>query len=287
MNEQYVMIDGLRIRFLVNGSGPPLLLVHGLGEFAEMWSSNISELGEHFTVYAVDLPGNGMSQETNQNYDFDFCVKFITDFMEALEIPSTCLAGRSLGASISLQLAIDFPDKVNNLVLVSMGGFTSKMPLSYRLTTLPLLGHILLGPTLLVGKTTVKFGMRRQFYNPETVPEEWITNAVKYLRMPKRNNTIRSFIKSITKVSDGQTKVSIIDKLRFLQIPALMIHGRQDKVIPIEHAHNNVGLLPNTRLEIFEQCAHNPQIEKAPQFNKMLLDFLKPNEHEFQETESH
>ena len=124
MNEEYIIIDGIKIRRLVSGHGPPILLVHGLGEFLEIWISNIAGLSQKFTVYAMDLPGHGLSEKTREDYTLGFSVNFIAKFMKAAGLHKVNLVGHSLGGAICVGFAMNFPDKVDNLVLVSTGETT-------------------------------------------------------------------------------------------------------------------------------------------------------------------
>ena len=279
MNEEYVTVDGLNIRYLIRGTGPVIILVHGLGEFLEGWLFNLAALSEYFTVYAIDLPGHGLSEESKHDYTIGFNVKFVINFMAVMGISHASILGHSMGGPICLSLAVDFPGKVDKLILVDSGGFSNKVSLSYRLATLPLLGNILLGPTLLINKATIGAGMRRQFYNPEIVPEEWIDAAYKHLKRPKRKKIMLNIIRSYTSISSIHPEATVTDKLPRVKQPTLIIHGMQDKVVPVEHAYKACNLIPHARLEIFNQCGHNPQIEKASEFNEVVLAFLRSNEH--------
>lgn len=274
MSEEYVTVNQVRIRYMVRGSGPAVLLIHGLGEFLEVWSFNIAALSEYFTVYAIDLPGHGLSEEARHDYTLAFGVKFVVDFMQATGIQHGSLIGHSLSGPLCLGLAMDFPDKVDKVILVGSSGFSEEIPLTYRLATLPLLGDILLGPTVLINKATVRVGMRKQFYNPEIVPEEWIDTAIKYLRMPKRKNTIRKIIKNSSSVTATNTKAIITDRLPLVETPTLIVHGMQDKVVPVDSAYFTCNLIPHAQLKVFDECGHNPQMEKASEFNKLVVAFL-------------
>jgi len=280
MNEKYVTVDGLNIRYLVRGTGPVIILVHGLGEFLEGWLFNLAALSKHYMVYAIDLPGHGLSEESKHNHTIGSNVKFIVNFMATMGIPRASILGHSMGGPICLSLAVDYPEKVDKLILVDSGGFHDKVSWGYRLATIPFLGKILLGSPLLINKATIRFGMRRQFYNPEIVPEEWIDAANKHLRRPKRNEMMLDIIKNYTGIGSIHPEASITNKLPQVQQPTLIIHGMQDNVIPVKHAYNACNLIPHARLEIFDQCGHNPQIEKASKFNELVLAFLRSTEYQ-------
>lgn len=279
MNEKYVTVDSLNIRYLVAGTGPTIILVHGLGEFLESWLSNIAKLSEYFTVYAIDLPGHGLSEESNNNHSISSNAKFIIKFMSTMRISHASLLGHSMGGPICLRLAVDFPRKVDKLVLVDSGGFHDKVSMSYRLATIPFIGKMLLGSPLLINKVTIRLGMGRQFHNPEAVPVEWIDAANKHLKRPNRNEMMLNIIKNYTGIGSIHPEVRITDKLSKVKQPTLIIHGMQDKVIPVKHIYNAHNLIPRAKLEIFDQCGHNPQIEKAPEFNETVLSFLISTEY--------
>jgi 4,5:9,10-diseco-3-hydroxy-5,9,17-trioxoandrosta-1(10),2-diene-4-oate hydrolase len=278
-NEKYVTVDSLKIRYLVEGTGPAIILVHGLGEFLESWLSNIATLSEYFTVYAIDLPGHGLSEESTNNHSISSNAKFIINFMSTMGISHASLLGHSMGGPICLSLAADFPGKVDKLVLVDSGGFYNKVSINYRLATIPFLGKILLGSPFLINKVTIRFGMGRQFHNPETVPVEWIDAANKHLKRPNRNDMMLNIIKNYTGIGSIHPEASITDKLAQVKQPTLIIHGMQDKVIPVEHIYNAHNLIPRAKLEIFDRCGHNPQIEKAAEFNEAVLAFLRSTEY--------
>ena len=147
-NERYVSVDRVSTRYVLEGAGPPVLLIHGFGEFLEVWGYNITPLSEYFSVYAMDLPGHGLSGEPPGNDTLDFTSEFIVHFMQALGIGHASLVGHSLGGLVCLSVAINFPEKMDKLVLVDSAGLSKEAPLIYRLATLPVLGDIILRPTL-------------------------------------------------------------------------------------------------------------------------------------------
>jgi len=280
VDDRYVDIDGISTRYVAEGNGPPVLLIHGLGEFLEVWSRNIAPLGEYLSVYAVDLPGHGLSGKPLTSYTLDFASEFIVHFMQALGIEHASLVGHSLGAVVCLNLAINFREKVNRLVLVDAAGLSKKVPLSYRLTALPVLGHILLEPRLLVNKVTIRMGlkMKRHFYNPDIVDEAWIDAAYRYLKGPKRNDAIVNIMRSSIKPGQMYPGASIVDKLHLVKVPTLVVHGAQDRVIPFRYAQLVCELIPDARCKVIDECGHCPQIEKAAQFNNLVAAFLRESE---------
>ena len=101
IDSKFITVKGSNIRYIVRGSGAPILLIHGLGEFLDVWWFNIEPLSKHCLVYAMDLPGHGLSDKPPINYTLPFATKFISDFMQALGIERAHLIGHSLGAAIA------------------------------------------------------------------------------------------------------------------------------------------------------------------------------------------
>jgi len=275
LNERYVDIDGISTRYVVEGHGAPVLFIHGFGEFLEVWGYNISPLSEHFTVYAPDLPGHGLSGEPEADYTLDYAARFVANFMKTLQIDRASLVGHSLGGLASLKIAIDFPDRADKLILVDSAGLSREAPLIYRLATLPVLGKAILKPTL---KTVIKHGMKKGFYNPEIIAREWVDLSYKYLKMPKLKRTLWNLIRSNASIDGLHPEVIVTDKLHMIKSPALIIHGAQDQIIPVEYAQLACKLIPNARCEVIGECGHCPQIEKAAQFNDMVVTFLSASE---------
>jgi 4,5:9,10-diseco-3-hydroxy-5,9,17-trioxoandrosta-1(10),2-diene-4-oate hydrolase len=275
VDERYVNIDGISTRYVVEGQGPPVLLIHGFGEFLEVWGYNISPLSEHFTVYALDLMGHGLSEEPRADYTLDYAATFVADFMKTLEIKRASLVGHSLGGLLCLKLAIDFPEKVDKLVLVDSAGLSKEAPLIYRLATLPVLGKAILKPTL---KTVIKHGMKKGFYNPEIIARDWVDLSYKYLKMPKLKRTLWNLIRSNASIDGLHPEVIVTDKLHLVQSSTLLIHGEQDQVIPVDYARLACKLIPNVKCEVIDRCGHCPHIEKAARFNDLVVTFLRASE---------
>ena len=110
-SERYITINGMNIRYAVRGSGRPLLLLHGFCEFLETWDFNLRPLGERYRVYAMDLPGHGLSDKPYLDYSIAFFTDFTISFMKALGIDRASLIGHSFGGAIGIDIATSFPEK--------------------------------------------------------------------------------------------------------------------------------------------------------------------------------
>src|SRR5438132_1151146 len=137
-------LDGLRIHYVVDGRGPAVLLVHGLGGFAESWRHNTAYLGRHATVYAIDLPGFGGSGKPRAPYGLAFFAQALRRFVEATGLGRVTLVGHSLGGAVAVAYAATHPESLERLALVGavVPGFGYRLPLAYRVLALRGVGEL-------------------------------------------------------------------------------------------------------------------------------------------------
>lgn len=275
LDEKYIVVNGVKIRYIVRGSGSPVLLIHGIGEFLEVWWQNIGPLSEHYQVYAMDLLGHGLSDKPAVDYNLAFATEVAIRFAQSLGIERASLIGHSIGGVIAMTMAINFPEKVDKLILVDSGGLTNEVPLLYRLCSLPLLGELMVGPTVKAG---LRRGMKRAFYNPDLVTEGMVDKDYQVLKMPGAKRAILSIIRHGVSLKGLNPETVMLDKLHLIKSPTLLVYGAQDKVIPVKYAQNACDLIPNARLKVIEKCGHCPYIEKASEFNEVVIEFLGTNE---------
>jgi len=273
LDTKYTNVGGMSIRYALKGRGPKLLLLHGFAEFLETWWRNIDSLSEYYTVYAIDLPGHGLSEEPEVSYTVDFGTGFLVSFMEALGIKHASLIGHSVCGSVSLNLAINFPEKVGKLILVSSNGLTKKeAPLLHKLAIL--MKEFIIKPS----KENILKGINSTFYNPGIISEQLVDKACQYLSIPKTKDALLNALRSNVTANGISPDLILTDKLHLVKPPTLIIHGTQDRIIPIEYVQDVANLIPKVKLKAFQECAHHPHIEKPEEFNKIVVAFLNSNE---------
>src|SRR5881628_3330734 len=138
-------VDGLRLHYVVEGRGPAVIFVHGLGGFAESWRHNVRPLANRATVYSVDLPGFGESAKPRTHYRLGYFASALRGFMDALGLAQASLVGHSLGGAVSITLALTHPSRVERLALVGaiVPGCSYRPSWIYRLVALRGLGELL------------------------------------------------------------------------------------------------------------------------------------------------
>lgn len=274
--ERFVRAGGVRTRVVEEGAGRPLLLVHGVGGWAENWRPTMPALAAAgFRAIACDLPGFGQSERPRGDAYFDladpYYARFVSELLDALELPAVDLVGHSLGGAIAAIAAICAPSRVRRLVLASPGGFGVELPLAYRLFTLRL-AELFAG---LAPASFVRAIVRSNFLDASRIPTWVYDDALRY----SRAGGGAEFCRVMRRVASlGGQSAALRERwwarAGEIRAPTLIVWAREDAILPVGQAATAAGVLPRARLEIIEGAGHLSMIEQAERFNRLLLDFL-------------
>jgi pimeloyl-ACP methyl ester carboxylesterase len=276
---QRVTIHGHDIAYRGGGTGPVLVLLHGMAGSSETWEPVLAALTEHFTVVAPDLPGHGDSDKPRGDYSLGAHASAVRDLLRALGHQRATIVGQSFGGGVAMQLAYQHPECCERLVLVASGGLGQEVALLLRALTLPGAEHLL--PIACNGRvrdagTAVTGWLDRIGLRPvPVVAEMWRSFA-----SLSDGATREAFQHTLRSVVDlhGQ-RVSAADRLYLAaDVPTLIVWGDRDPIIPIDHAYSAHELLPGSRLEVFEGAGHYPHCEQPDRFVAVLVDFLETSE---------
>jgi pimeloyl-ACP methyl ester carboxylesterase len=275
---QHLTVHGHEVAYRRAGSGPALLLIHGMAGSSRTWRGVMPRLAECHDVIAPDLMGHGESAKPVGDYSLGAFASGLRDVLSLLDVPRVTVVGQSLGGGVAMQLAYQHPELVERLVLVSSGGLGREVSWMLRALTLP--GAELVMPVLFprfvadrgtaVSKRLHRLGVRAPHLNEMWQAYVSLTGA------PDR----RAFIRTLRAVVDhsGQT-VSANDRLYLTSgMPTMIIWGDEDPIIPVEHARHAHEAMPGSRLEIIEGVGHFPHVEAPDRFVEVLLDFLATTE---------
>jgi len=273
--DEFITVDGARVRYIVVGSGAPVLLIHGLGGSLETWGFNIIQLSKHFQVYALDLPGHGLSQMIENCYTFTCGMDVVVKILKSLGLKQTAIIGHSMGGIICLGAALRLPRVINKLVLVDAAGLSRYVPWSYRLVSLPVLGTLMVDLMTKMTKKTSKNIARRLFFSENLLPVEVVDWLNKNRQVSWTGWDLLKILKINVNLMGIRKDIDVTDKLHLLKMPVLLIHGAQDRVFPLRYFKEASKALPDSKILIFQECGHVPQIEKAAEFNESVIAFLK------------
>jgi pimeloyl-ACP methyl ester carboxylesterase len=271
------VLHGYRRAFVRAGSGPPLLLVHGIGNSAQTWAGVVPRLARSHTVIAPDLLGHGSSDKPRADYSLAGYANGMRDLLTVLDIEKVTVVGHSLGGGIALQFAYQFPERIERLVLVGSGGLGPDLSAMLRLASLPGTEAVLTllsaasGVLRLGLRTTNALGGALGWQPVRDLAEAG--EALLALRdVPARRAVLRT-LRGVV-VTRGQL-VTAVDRLYLANaIPMLVIWGSRDPIVPAAHAETVRRLVPTARVEVFEGAGHWPHLDDPDRFCSVLLDFL-------------
>ena len=270
--DRYVQVGQINTRYWTSGDkGTTVILLHGIGSSVETWAYNISVLAQHHRVYAVDLVGAGRSDKPPATYSLTYLAQFVKDFMDALSIECASLIGNSLGGGVVLEFALNFPGKVEKLVLVNSLGLGKEITLTLRLATLPFVGR-LFKPT----RSGTALALKQSVYDSTLISNDWVELYYQIATLPRAWEAVVGLIKTNIDLFGVRTEIynTIVDRLPTITAPTLVLWGQQDRILPVTHAAVATKGLPNARVHIFDPCGHWSQVEHSEEFNTLVLEFL-------------
>jgi len=273
-----VMLHGRRMTYVEAGAGPVLLLVHGMGGGYENWREVIDPLARRYTVVAPDLPGHGASAAGNGDYSIGGLAVGLRDLLLALGHERATLVGHSLGGGIAMQLAYQFPELTERLVLVSSGGLGPEVSLVLRAAALPgselwitATARTASWAGAAVGRGLAKVGLRPA---PDVAE---VARGYASLVDPGRRAAFLATLRSVINV--GGQRIDASDRLYLaVGIAVLIVWGARDPIIPVSHGERAHEAIAGSRLEIFDGVGHIPQLEAPARFVAVLERFLEETE---------
>lgn len=278
--KQQIVIHGRDVAYRFEGSGPVIVLVHGMAGSGATWDRVVPALSERFAVLAVDLPGHGASAKpADGDYSLGSFASVVRDLMIALGIDRATIVGQSLGGGVAMQFAYQFPTRCERLVLVGSGGLGRDVSPLLRVLAFPgaeFLYPVIFASPLRDAGRGVLGAFRRIGLRPSAYVEQ-IWQSYESLADP---DTRFAFSRTLHSVVDatGQ-RVSAHDRLPLArEIPTLIVWGADDAIIPSSHAADAAVTLPHSRVEIFEKVGHFPHCEDPDRFVRVLADFVESTE---------
>jgi pimeloyl-ACP methyl ester carboxylesterase len=272
-------LHGHRMAYRTAGTGPVLVLIHGITSDSSTWRRVMPYLARDYTVIAPDLPGHGRSAKPKGDYSLGANASFVRDLLLALGHSRASFVGHSLGGGVAMQLCYQFPDRCERLVLLDSGGLGREVSLLLRAATLPgsefvlplLAASRLLDAGRMAGGLLGRLGLRAG------------TDAVEIARghATLSDGEARSaFVQTLRSVVEpGGQRVDASDRLYLAErMPLMFMWGEHDSLIPVSHAHDAHRKAPNSRLEIFPESGHFPQLDEPERFLDVLLDFMDTTE---------
>jgi pimeloyl-ACP methyl ester carboxylesterase len=277
-NHRVVRLHGREVAYVVGGEGPTVLLVHGIGGDWRTWEPVLDGLARRHQVVAVDLPGHGGSAKGAGDYSLGALASALRDLGGALGIERATVIGHSLGGGIAMQFAYQFPERCERLVLVSSGGLGPDVGLILRLATLPG-SELFLSLTAPAARSVINCAASAGRALPirPTADAEHYARAFAALADSETRaaflGTLRGVVGARGQLVDARDRLYLTEHM-----PTLIVWGERDAVLPVDHGHAAQQAMPGSRLEIFENAGHLPQLDDPRRFIAVVDDFVDMTE---------
>jgi 2,6-dioxo-6-phenylhexa-3-enoate hydrolase len=263
---KYATVDGVKIHYNEAGSGDPLVMLHGGGPGASGWSNfatNIGPLSERFRVILMDLPGFGKSDSvTVTGGRAAYNARILSGLLKQLDIPKAHLVGNSMGGATSAKTAIDYPDQVDKLVLMGAAGGGTSLFVPMPPEGIKLLNAVFNNPTRESFQRMVDiFVYDSSRITPELLESRFRATVDNPAHLEARK-------KSTPGVED------LTQELHKIKAKTLLIWGRDDRFVPIDHGLSFLWRIPDAQLHVYSKCGHWAQYEKSDEFNRLVTDFV-------------
>lgn len=258
---------GVDIHYIDEGSGLPILMVHGLGGSHRNFQKLSHEMKDSFRVIRVDLPGFGLSgfPESGHHY-LTMYQDFMTDFINHIGIDSMVLIGNSMGGGISWLTTLNHPDKIKGLVLISAAGYDLQKVKKgvVRFARFGIAQKLFYkGMPMLFTRNTIK----RVYYNPSLVSKDDLKKT--NLMWNKEGNIHAFFELAHSEDLPDETRIKEI------KTPTLILWGANDKLVNVKYADRFKQDIKNSNVVIYDQCGHVPMNEKTLEVKRDIEEFLK------------
>ena len=273
LEPRFVDVGKARIFHYDAGEGVPVILVHGFNHHAEAWVRNIDALVEAgHRVVALDLPGFGRSGVPRMRYSLAGYAKFLVAFMDVLDIEQAHLVGSSMGGAIVLKAAIEEPRRVLTVTGVDPAGMFNTVPRTWALAGHPVVRAAL--RPLMGRRRLLEWSHARAYHDPKLSTPRQVDIMAEAYTQPGYKDHILGMAETMLLNPDGGL---LWDDLPRLRRPALIVWGRQDRTLPVQHAYRAAHRVPAAELRIYDNCGHLAMYEQATTFNRDLLEFIAAN----------
>jgi pimeloyl-ACP methyl ester carboxylesterase len=265
-----ISLPGAEVNYVEIGEGEPILFLHGISGCWQNWLENLPHFGRGRRVIALDLPGFGASRMPSWDIDMPAYGRLVHDFCEKLGVEGATMVGNSMGGFVAVEAATTEPARFSRLVLVSAAGILNTWNPEARATATAYAWKRF-GPLVADrGEWIISHPRSRQavlgpfMRYPNRLRADLLWEQMNGgMRCPGFGDALRALIRH-----------DIRERLGAIEMPAMIVWGQSDRVIPMAAALSYHRRIPHSRLEIFERTGHVPQLERPARFNALLDDFL-------------
>jgi pimeloyl-ACP methyl ester carboxylesterase len=274
-DEKHVDAGGIDIAYVDegprDGGGTPMVLVHGIGATLDHWGLVLPVLAATRRVIALDLPGFGRSEKPDRHYNPQSFVEALRAFLDALGLDRIVLVGHSMGGAITAEFTLTYPGRIERLVLVDAAGMT-RMPTRLLDFLVIQFEKSVDAKKVHLPPRLVRAMAKVMFYEPVPFAERNIGRILASMSEGDWPDRVRSFVRAATGLSRSQVRTRLME----FETPTLIVWGERDRVLPIRHGRALAAGIRGSRIVVFPDTGHCPQIERPARFCDELEKFLAP-----------
>ena len=264
-HSKWIEISGIPVHYRDEGEGDVLILLHGSFSSLHTFDDWTRILKHNFRIIRLDVPGFGLTGPAkSNNYSIELFVEFLDQFTKSLHINRFYLAGSSLGGWLSLEFAINNPDKVMKLILINSAGYIDRnnFPLPFLIAQTPVLRNVF----SFTPKAVVRRFVRQVFYDQSKVTEDVVD---RYYDIFQREGNKKAFVQFANTRFTQNT-----NSLNDLAMPVLIQWGKEDRWLNVENAYKFQEAIPTNQLIIYDETGHLPMEECPQQSAEDVMQFL-------------
>lgn len=268
-SQGWIDAGGIETRYLHSGSRdkPPLVLLHGVGGHAEAYVRNLKAHGEYFSTWSIDMVGHGWSSKPDKPLEIDVYIDHVIAFCDAIGAEKVFLSGESLGGWVAARLAARHPERIERLVLNTMGGSRADPAVMERIRTLTT--QAAKDPSWDFMKARVQWLM----HDHADATDDLVACRQAIYRQPGMDRTVEHLMI----LQDPEVRArNLLTEAEYAAItaPTMVLWTSHDPSGPADEGRRIASMIPGARFELMQDCGHWPQWEKVAEFDRIHLDFL-------------
>ena len=264
----FATVQDTRMRFVDEGEGPAVVLLHGFAASLDTWDGVRPVLAENHRVIAIDLKGFGWTSRPQGDYSPQVQARLVLDLLKQRGVEKFSIVGHSWGSSVALQVALMAPNTVDRIVLYDAWVYAEQMPTFFFWSRASGLGELMFA---LFYNERPDEKMANAFFDPSVIDDAFVEHVESSLARPGTRAAALAAVR-------GQRFEEWQSEYRKIKQPTLLLWGREDAVTQLRFGERLSRDLPNATLVVYPQCGHFPMIEAAAQSTQALVEFLAPQE---------
>lgn len=267
---KFMAVDDLVIHYQDEGTGPTLVLLHGVASSLHTWDDWVKRLAPHYRILRIDMPGHGLtgSDPTVERYQISYMVDKLEKFLNKLSVDDIYLAGNSLGGYVAWNYALHRPDRVKKMVLIDSAGFPQEMPFIMSFAALPVIGEM---SSFMMPKFIVNMNVDAAYGDDDKVRDKL---TQRYFDLTMRQGNREALVNVFRMMKEQSQNPHLGDRVKEVKTPTLLMWGDQDEWVPLEVMKKFEQALPNSQTIVYEGVGHMPMEELPVQTSRDAHGFF-------------